>query len=192
MTVPDTIVVDSFEEHPWIVRLSRYVELAHADIDAILSILEGQRQIRKRADIVVEGYRYRKFCFIEAGMASRYKLLHNGKRQILDVLLPGDIIGFPTSFYDRANISVVALTNMSLQACPFEAFMEACFQRPLLTMALLWLAVEERLSTPNASSTQDAAARSSAWHIFSWNYICDLRGWATPRVGPSNCLCRRK
>ena len=32
---------------------------------------------------------------------------------------------------------------MSLQACPFEAFMAACFQRPLLTRALLWLAVEE-------------------------------------------------
>jgi CRP-like cAMP-binding protein len=143
VTVPVTIHVDSLEQHPWIVRLSRYVELADADINAILSILEGQRQIRKRANIVIEGYKYKKFCFIEAGMASRYKLLHNGKRQILDVLLPGDIIGFPTSFYDRANISVVALTNMSLQVCSFEAFMKACFQKPLLTMALLWLAVEE-------------------------------------------------
>jgi CRP-like cAMP-binding protein len=76
-------------------------------------------------------------------MASRYKLLHNGKRQIIDIMLPGDIIGLPVSFYDRANISVVALTDMSIQVCSFEAFMQACHQRPLLTMALLWLAVEE-------------------------------------------------
>ena len=141
--VAGTIVVDLFKQHPWVVRLSRYVELADGDIDAILSILEGQHQIRKRTDIVIEGYKYRKFCFIEVGMASRYKLLHNGKRQIIDIMVPGDIIGLPVSFYDRANISVVALTDMSIQVCSFEAFMQACCRRPLLTMALLWLAVEE-------------------------------------------------
>jgi len=143
VTVTHKIVLDSFKQHPWVVGLSRYVELADADIDAIRSILEGQRQIRKRADIVVQGYEYRKLCFIEAGMAIRYKVLHNGKRQILGVLLPGDIIGFPASFYDRANFSVAALTDMSIQVCSFEAFMRACCQRPLLTMALLWLAVQE-------------------------------------------------
>jgi hypothetical protein len=85
VTVPVTTVVDSFKQHPWIVRLSRYVELADADVDAILGILEGQRQVRKRADIVIEGYKYKKFCFIEAGIASRYKLLHNGKRPCLGI-----------------------------------------------------------------------------------------------------------
>jgi CRP-like cAMP-binding protein len=143
MTVAHKIVVDSFKQHPWLVGLSRHVELADADIDAIRSILEGQRQIRKRADIVVQGCKYRKLCFVETGVAARYKLLHNGKRQILGVLLPGDIIGFPLSFYDRANFSVIAITNMSTQVCSFEAFMQACCQRPRLTMALLWLAAEE-------------------------------------------------
>ena len=74
------------------------MQLADGEINAILSILEGQHHIRKRTDIVIEGYKIRKFCFIEAGMASRYKLLHNGKRQIIDIMLPGDIIGLPVSF----------------------------------------------------------------------------------------------
>ncbi len=143
MAVAHKIVVDSFKQHPWVVGLSRYIELAEADINAIRNILEGQRQIRKRADIIVQGYKYRKLCFIEAGMAIRYKLLHNGKRQILGVLLPGDIIGFPASFCDRANFSIAAITDMSIQVCSFEAFMQVCCQRPRLTMALLWLAVEE-------------------------------------------------
>ena len=137
------IVVDLFKQHPWVAGLSRHIELADADIDAIRNILEGQRQVRKRTDIVVQGYKYRKLGFVEAGMAASYKLLHNGKRQILGVILPGNLIGFPASFYDRANFSVVAITDMSIQVCSFDAFMQACCQRPLLTMALLWLAVEE-------------------------------------------------
>jgi CRP-like cAMP-binding protein len=143
VTVAHKNVVASFKQDPWVAGLSRYIGLADADIDAIRNILEGQRQIRKRADIVVQGYKYRKLCFIEAGMAIRYKLLHNGKRQILGVLLPGDIIGFPASFCARANFSIAAITDMSIQVCSFDAFMQACCQRPLLTMALLWLAVEE-------------------------------------------------
>ena len=142
-TVAHKNVLELLRQHPWVAGLSRYVELADADIDAIRSILEGQRQIRKRADIVVQGYKYRKLSFVEVGMAARYKLLHNGKRQILTVVLPGDIIGFPACCYDRANFSVVAVTDMSIQVCSFETFMQACRQRPLLTMALLWLAVEE-------------------------------------------------
>ena len=143
MTVLRKIVVGSFKQNPWVVGFRRYGELADADIDAIWSILEGQRQIRKRVDIVVQGYEYRKVCFIEAGTAIRYKVLHNGKRQILGVLLPGDIIGFPASFYDRADFSVAAVTDMSIQVCPFEAFMQACSRRPLLAMALLWFAAEQ-------------------------------------------------
>jgi CRP-like cAMP-binding protein len=143
VAVAQKIAMDSFKQHPWVVGLCRYVDLADADINAIQSILEEQRQIRKRADIVVQGYKYRKLCFINSGMAIRYKLLHNGKRQILGVLLPGDIIGFPASFYERANFSIAAITDMGIQGCSFEAFMQASCKRPLLAMALLWLAVEE-------------------------------------------------
>jgi CRP-like cAMP-binding protein len=143
VTVAHKNVAEPVKKHPWIVGLSRYVELADADIDAIRSIIEGQRQIRKRTDIVVQGYKYRKLCFVEAGVAVRYQLLHNGKRQILGVIFPGNLMGFPACFYDRANYSIVAITDMSIQVCPFEAFMQACSQRPLLAMALLWHAVEE-------------------------------------------------
>jgi CRP-like cAMP-binding protein len=143
VTVAHKDVVGLFKPHPWVTGLSRCVDLADADIDAIRKILERQRQVKKRTDIVVQGYKYRKLCFVEAGMAARYKLLHNGKRQILGVILPGDLIGFPASFYDRANFSVVAITDVSIQVCSFEAFMQACRQRPLLTMALLWHAVGE-------------------------------------------------
>jgi CRP-like cAMP-binding protein len=50
--------------------------------------------------------------FIRDGYAVRYKLLRNGKRQILNVLLPGDIVGIPGSFLERAVYSVTAITDV--------------------------------------------------------------------------------
>jgi CRP-like cAMP-binding protein len=74
-------------------------------------------------------------------MAARYKVLRNGKRQIVDVLIPGDVIGMPSSFLDRAAYSVIALTEMKLEVCSYEAFVAAAYQRPKFALALAWLAV---------------------------------------------------
>jgi CRP-like cAMP-binding protein len=75
-------------------------------------------------------------------MAARYRVLRNGKRQIVDVLVPGDVIGMPGSFQDRASFSVIALTDMKLEICQLDAFINVCYQRPKFALALSWLAVE--------------------------------------------------
>ena len=82
-------------------------------------------------------------CFIKDGFAARYKLLRNGKRQIINFLLPGDIVGLPGSFLDRAAQSVIAITDMKLQICPLDAFVALCCRRPKFALALSWLAVQE-------------------------------------------------
>ena len=100
--------------------------------------------VKKRRDLVVDGYPYTKLCFIKDGMAARYKVLRNGKRQIVDVLVPGDVVGLPGSFLDRAAFSVIALTDMKLEVCSLDAFINVCYRRPKFALALSWLAVERR------------------------------------------------
>ncbi len=99
--------------------------------------------VEKRRDLVVDGYPYSKLCFVKDGMAARYKVLRNGKRQIVNILLPGDIVGLPGSFLDRAPFSVIALTDMKLEVCSLDAFVAACYRRPKFALALSWLAVQE-------------------------------------------------
>jgi CRP-like cAMP-binding protein len=98
--------------------------------------------IKKRRDLVVDGYEYRKLCFVETGFAARYKVLRNGKRQILNVLLPGDV-GLPGSFLERASYSVIAVTDMTLHVCSLDAYVSLCYRRPQFALALSWLAVQE-------------------------------------------------
>ena len=65
---------------------------------ALRGLIEYEALVEKRRDLVVDGYPYTKLSFIKEGMAARYRVLRNGKRQIVDVLIPGDVVGLPGSF----------------------------------------------------------------------------------------------
>src|ERR1051326_7765859 len=88
-------------QHPFVLRLLKHIEMNNADLDALDAVVDGEFAIRRRHDLIIDGYEYRKLSFVKDGYAVRYKLLRNGKRQILNVVLPGDVIGFPVSFFDR-------------------------------------------------------------------------------------------
>ena len=87
------------DQHPFVARLLQHVDLDPVDLRSLDAIIDGQLLIRRRGDLIVDGDEYRKLCFVKNGYAVRYKLLRNGKRQILNVVLPGDIVGLPGSFY---------------------------------------------------------------------------------------------
>jgi len=99
--------------------------------------------VKKRRDLVLDGYEFCKLCFVREGFAARYKLLRNGKRQIINFVLPGDVVGLPGSFLDRAASSVLAVTDMTLQICSLESFVRLCYRRPQFGLVLSWLAVQE-------------------------------------------------
>src|ERR1051326_6321677 len=107
-TVTNVIKERSLSDHPFIVKLRAHAPLDANDLTALRRILDQRLAVKKGKDIVVEGYEYKGLDVIEAGFAIRYTLLHKGGRQIINALLPGDIIGFPASFFDRAIFSVMA------------------------------------------------------------------------------------
>jgi CRP-like cAMP-binding protein len=129
-------------ETPFTRRLKHFVDLTADDLETLRGLIEYEAMVEKRRDLVVDGYPYTKLSFIKDGMAARYKVLRNGKRQIVDVLIPGDVVGLPGSFHDRASFSVIALTDMKLEVCSLDAFVNVCYRRPKFALALSWLAVE--------------------------------------------------
>ncbi len=146
-TVPSVagtdIAASDWNQHPFVARLARYLALSHDDLDSLRQLLEAELTIEKRRDLVIDGYEFRKLCFVAEGYGARYKLLRNGKRQILNVILPGDFIGVPVSFLERASYSVVAVTDMKMHVCPIESYVQLCYRRPQFGLALSWLAAHE-------------------------------------------------
>ncbi len=130
-------------QHPFVARLLQHVDLSASDLDSLDSIISGELTIRRRHDLIIDGYEYRKLSFLKDGYAVRYKLLRNGKRQILNVVLPGDIVGLPGSFYERATYSVMAISDLRLHVCALDAYVQLCYRRPQFGLALTWMAVQE-------------------------------------------------
>jgi CRP-like cAMP-binding protein len=146
------------DRHPFVARLSQLVDLKAAGLKGLDDIIDGELTIRKRRDLIADGYEYRKLCFVKDGYAVRYKLLRNGKRQILNVIVPGDIVGLPGSFYERAVYSVTAITDLRMNVCALDAYVQLCYRHPQFGLALSWIAVQE--ATTYAEHVIDVGRRT--------------------------------
>jgi len=129
--------------HPIVTRLTRAMKLNAADIASLAAIFERDLSFRKREDLIVHGSEFRNLCFVKDGYAIRYRLLRSGKRQILKLILPGDVIGFPVSFFDRSSCAVVAVSELTYAVCPFDAYIRLCYEQPQFGLVLSWLAAQE-------------------------------------------------
>jgi CRP-like cAMP-binding protein len=133
----------SLASHPLVARLSRLMKVDAEDLRRLEQIFGVERRVKKRDDLIVIGSEYRNLCFVKDGCAIRYKLLRNGKRQILNVILPGDVIGFPVSFFDRSIYSVVAVTELTFNVCSLDSYVQLCYERAQFGLVLSWLAAHE-------------------------------------------------
>ncbi len=145
-------------DSPILARLRGFVDLNADDIDELRALIESEQRVERRRDLVIDAYEYSKLSFVKEGFAARYKLLRNGKRQIINVIVPGDIIGLPGSFLDHATFSVIALSEMRLEVCSLEAFVELSYRQPKFGLALSWLAVREAVT--NAEHVVDIGRRT--------------------------------
>jgi CRP-like cAMP-binding protein len=143
LTSSSGIAAQEWSRHPFVLRLDGFVEFAEGERESLHGVIESRLVVKRRRDLVVDGFEYRKLCFVADGYAARYKLLRNGKRQIVNVVLPGDVVGMPGSFLERAAWSVIAVTDMTLHVCSLEAFVQLCYRRPKFGLVLSWLAAQE-------------------------------------------------
>lgn len=161
----------SLNQHPFVARLLQHVSLGGADLKAVDDIIHGELLIHKRRDLIADGYEYRKLCFVTDGYAMRYKLLRSGKRQILNVILPGDIVGLPGSFYDHAVYAVTAITELRMKVCSLDDFVQLSYERPQYGLALAWVAVQE--ATTYAEHIIDVGRRAPIERLA--HFLLELR-----------------
>lgn len=167
MSVPKKAVFASAPAPRQADASSRRVTLAPPYLDApnrdrVLN--EGTRgvrtlKIRKSTDVVIGGNRYDCVYVNHDGWLARYKILHNGSRQIIDFILPGQVFGLQACLFQRALYSVVAITESTLSAIPFDMVDSVFEQNLMLAKALFWSAAYE--ATILGEHLIDAARRSA-------------------------------
>jgi CRP/FNR family transcriptional regulator len=78
-----------------------------------------------------------------AGWAFRYKMLDDGRRQILNYALPSDMVGLQGSLMKEMEHSVEALTPLTLCVFPRAKLWELYSKFPSLAFDITWLAARE-------------------------------------------------
>ena len=80
-----------------------------------------------------------KLFTIYSGWAFRYKSLSDGRRQILNFLLPGDLVGLQQEFSDSTLHGVEAVTAVSLCVFPRDGLWSLFREHPELGYDITWL-----------------------------------------------------
>ena len=145
-------------QHPFVARLLSHVDLNQADLDSLDGIVDGELTIRRRRDLIIDGYEYRKLCFVKDGYAVRYKLLRNGKRQISTSCCPATSSACPAASTNARSYSVTAITELRMHVCALDAYVQLCYRRPQFGLALSWIAVQE--ATTYAEHVIDVGRRT--------------------------------
>ena len=102
-------------------RLRRFSDLSTAEVEVLRQLDATGRPVRHGREIITQGRRYDGLFTINEGIALRYRILHDGRRQVLNIALPGDFVGYPACFFESALYSVSALTDALVTPIPFDA-----------------------------------------------------------------------
>lgn len=120
-------------------KLAARTLLSPAEIDIVGELHTEPRMVAANRDIITEGYKSDALSVLLDGVAIRYRVLRDGRRQILNIVLPGDFIGFPACFFDTTLYSVTALTDAVVSAIPFPRLFQLFAGNPRIAAAIFWL-----------------------------------------------------
>jgi CRP-like cAMP-binding protein len=119
-------------------KLAWFAELSPDDVEILDALLSSSRPVRRNRDIISEGRPYETMFVLREGSAIRYRLLRDGRRQILNILLPGDFVGFPGCFFESALYAITAITDASVCPVTFTALIGLFEHRPRLAATIFW------------------------------------------------------
>lgn len=127
-------------------QLEAFRPFSKEELAFVQDFKSGELEIAAGTTVFSEGSDSAHLYTVLSGWAFRYKLLEDGRRQILNYALPGDLLGLQTALLGSLDHSVEALSDLRL--CVFErARMYEVFANfPSLAFDVTWLASrEERL-----------------------------------------------
>lgn len=121
-----------------VLKLSGPADLSEDDRRAVDDLCGRVRPIKARHDIIREGDSPKYVHVMMEGWAARYKVVHDGSRQITAFLLPGDFCDMHVAILGEMDHSIIALTDAQVALVPHEIMEELPRRRPELGRALWW------------------------------------------------------
>ena len=118
-------------------------EFSAKELEFVSEFKSGELNVQAGTSILLQGTNSAHLYTVLSGWAFRYKMLADGRRQILNYALPSDFLGLQGSVNDEMQHSVEALTDMILCVFPREKLWQLYRDYPTLAFDLTWLAARE-------------------------------------------------
>ena len=135
--------MDSPGRNPWARKLRKVIDLSEDDEQLVDRLVSQPRHYDPGEDIVHQGEIPREVHVVLNGCAVRYKILPSGARQIMALLLPGDLCDLHTFLLREMDHNIGAIVASSVAKIRREEILDILDSRPKLTKALWWNTLQD-------------------------------------------------
>lgn len=118
-------------------------EFTPEELNFVKQFKIDELHVEAGASFLREGTRAEHLYTVLNGWAFRYKMLDDGRRQILNFALPADMVGLQGTLMNEMEHSVEALTPLTLCVFPRSKLYDLYSQFPSLAFDITWLAARE-------------------------------------------------
>ncbi len=165
--------------------LKHFRDFSPPELDFVSRFKTGELSVEPGAIVLMEGSHSAHLYTVLSGWGFRYKTLEDGRRQILNYLMPGDLVGLQGTVMGEMQHSVEALSPVTL--CVFErGRLNSLFgDHPSLAYDITWIAAsEERMLDSHLLSVGRRTALERAAYLLAFLYNKAARVGLLEKDGP--------
>jgi CRP/FNR family transcriptional regulator, anaerobic regulatory protein len=120
-----------------------YRDFTPEELQFIASFKSGELKVRAGRNILSENENSPNLYTVLSGWVLKYKAVEDGRRQVTNYGLPGDLIGLQASVFDAMHHSVEALTDVTLCILPRDKLWTLYENFAGLAFDMTWLGARE-------------------------------------------------
>ena len=159
-------------------KLDIFEDLTPDEVSFMQRFKHGELKIDAGTPVLMEGSNSPQLFTALKGMGTRYKILPNGRRQVVNFVLPGDFIGLQAGVMGEMKHSVEATTPMVLCVFDRKELFNLYKSQPSRAFDLTWAAaVEEHfLGEALTSVGQMDGMQRMCWGLLRFFKRCEALG----------------
>jgi CRP-like cAMP-binding protein len=153
--------------NPLLRKLSNFTKLSDEECAVVNECTRDIREFAARDDVISQGDRTGGVKLLLAGFACRYKVLEDGRRQIVAYFVPGDLCDLRVFILKRMDHSIGAIVASKVATISPENVLKLTHNYPTLTRALWWSTlVEEAIAREWIVNVGQRNALERMAHLF--------------------------
>ncbi len=176
---PDFTEFDIFAGNPFITRMSQLARLEESDKRVLAgAAMRRSKRVRVRGSVAREGEDRQCVFVVLDGFACRYKMLKDGRRQVIGFLLPGDICDCRNRVMP---FGIETITVANVAELPSDLVTQLVQRHPRIGEGLTRAAyLDQAITVEWLASMGQRRARERLAHLFcEFHHRMDAIGYVT-------------